>query len=98
MSRKRRRRHRGSVPGKAGTLPSIEGDAVIADLPAWTWLDEDGFHVVSPGGPLDQKTLDEMTRRYRENIRNSPVWDDLVKRFGQAEAEEILKQCRVEAR
>jgi hypothetical protein len=51
-----------------------------------------------PGSPPTPEKLEEMTRQYQENIRNSPMWGEMVRKFGRAKAEELLKQCRVELR
>jgi hypothetical protein len=42
--------------------------------------------------------LEEMTKQYQENLRNSPMWSEMVRKFGRAKAEELLKECRVELR
>ena len=42
--------------------------------------------------------LEEMTKQYQENLRNSPRWGEMVRKFGRAKAEELLKECRVELR
>jgi hypothetical protein len=39
-----------------------------------------------------------MTRRYQQEIRNSPLWDEMVREFGEKEAERLLKKFRVEIR
>jgi hypothetical protein len=42
--------------------------------------------------------LEELTKQYQENLRNSPMWSEMVRKFGRAKAEELLKECRVEVR
>jgi hypothetical protein len=64
--------------------------------PPPAWLEEDGLHALLPGRPPDPQTLEAMTRRYQEEIRNSPVWDELVREFGAQRAEELLREFRVE--
>ena len=44
------------------------------------------------------ETLDDMTRLYQQNIRKSALWDEMVKEFGEEEAERILRKFRVEIR
>jgi hypothetical protein len=39
-----------------------------------------------------------MTRRYQQEIRNSSSWDEMVREFGEKEAEQILREFRVEIR
>jgi len=35
---------------------------------------------------------------YQQRIRESPLWDEMVREFGEEEAERILKEFRVEIR
>ncbi len=37
-----------------------------------------------------------MTKDYQEKIRQSPMWDEMVKEYGHKKAEELLKQCKAE--
>jgi hypothetical protein len=37
---------------------------------------------------------DAMTAEFQRNIRNSPMWDDMVRQYGREKAEELLKKCR----
>jgi hypothetical protein len=61
-------------------------------------MDDDGLHALLPGSPPDQETLERMTQLYQEQIRNSPMWDEMVREFGPEKAEELLRQCRAELR
>ena len=63
--------------------------------PVYTWQDTDGFHGLIPGERPSEEQVAEMTRKYQEEIRNSPLWDKMLKKFGREEAEELLKQCQV---
>jgi hypothetical protein len=83
---KKSRRRRGRKKGQA-----------LSSLPQ-PWLDADGLHAVLPGSPPSPEDLEEATRRYQQNIRDSPLWDEMVKQFGEEEAERILLQFRVELR
>ncbi len=49
-----------------------------------------------PGDAPSGALLDQLTEHYQQNIRNSPLWDEIVRRFGTEEAERILKEFRVE--
>ena len=51
-----------------------------------------------PGNAPLPETLDDMTARYQQTIRESPLWDEMVKEFGEEEAERILRKFRVEIR
>jgi len=68
--------------------------AAVSPRPALTWMGDEGIHLVAPGSPLSSAQLEEMTRTFQEGIRNSPMWDEMVRRFGKEKAEELLLQCR----
>jgi hypothetical protein len=51
-----------------------------------------------PGNAPSPETLDEMTKVYQQNIRESPLWDEMVKEFGEEAAERLLREFRVEVR
>ena len=65
---------------------------------AWAWPEADGIHYLVPGSPPTPKMLEEMTKQYQENLRNSPLWGMMVKQFGKEKAEELLNECRAELR
>ena len=75
---------------------AIAGDVVPTGRQvAHSWLDQDGFHFFGPGKPPTTEEYEEMTRAYREKIRNSPLWTDMVRQFGKKKAEELLLECKV---
>lgn len=37
-----------------------------------------------------------LTRNFQKEIRNSELWPQMVAEFGEAKAEELLKQCKGE--
>ena len=39
-----------------------------------------------------------LTRNFQKEIRNSALWPQMVAQFGEAKAEELLKQCKGELR
>jgi hypothetical protein len=86
VSRKKKRKH--EVRGSAGGIP--------ADLPSLSWMGKDGLHMVAPGLPPKPEELSRMTEQYQEQIRNSPIWYEMVRQFGQEKAEELLKEFRVD--
>ena len=83
MSKKRRKLKRRDSQSRAGAIP---------------WVASGGLHALVAGSAPSLETLDEMTRVYQENIRKSPLWDEMVKEFGAEEAERLLKEFRVEIR
>lgn len=62
------------------------------------WQADDGFHMLVPGAPPTPEMLEEMTRHYQEQLRHSPVWEEMVKKYGKEKAEELLQECRAELR
>lgn len=43
------------------------------------------------------KTFSELlTNNFQKELRNSPIWDDMVAEYGEKKAEKILKQCKGE--
>jgi hypothetical protein len=64
-------------------------------LAAASWVAPDGVHAILPGTAPSAAQLEELTREYQRRLRNSPLWKDMVREFGEAEAEELLSQCRV---
>jgi len=64
-------------------------------LPSFSWMEDDGFHCIMTGVAPSPDELERMTKEYQEQIRSSPMWDEMVRKFGKEKAEELLKQCRV---
>jgi len=98
MSRKRRRKRRDP---KAGRDPGsgIRESKDAETFPFPSWFDQEGqLHCLVPMRDSSPEVLEEMTRRYRAGIRNSEIWDDMVRRFGEKKAEELLDGFRVELR
>lgn len=65
-------------------------------LPSISWMDKNGIHFVSAGKEQSIEKLEEMTKEYQKSIRNSPIWDVMVKEYGEDRAEELLKEFKVE--
>jgi len=36
-----------------------------------------------------------MTQKFQQDIRNSPVWDEMVEKYGKKKAEEYLKEFKI---
>lgn len=68
----------------------------MAEVPMW--LGDDGVHLAVPADQLLPEELERLTDLWREKLRNSPVWDQVVEQFGPEKAEEILRNCRAELR
>ena len=84
MSKNRKRRKRKGGQKSPNVVPS--------------WLDSDGLHAFVPGAAPSPEALEEATKRYQASVRKSPLWDEMVKRFGEKEAERMLLEFRVEVR
>ena len=52
-----------------------------ASAPPVIWQDEKGFHIVSLGTTPSAEQLELMTKRYQNEMRNSPLWKDIVNAF-----------------
>ena len=62
--------------------------------PSFSWMNDKGLHLVAPGTAPSPEQLEKMTEEYQKLIRRSPMWDEMVSKFGKEEAERLLKQCR----
>lgn len=60
------------------------------------WADEEGLHIISQGVKPTSFEIDKMSKEYQNQIRNSPMWDEMVNEFGKEKAEELLKECKVD--
>lgn len=63
-----------------------------------SWADNDGIHFAAPGSNPSQEELERMTKKYQKKIRNSPLWNEMVKEYGKEHAEELLKEFKAEIR
>jgi hypothetical protein len=62
------------------------------------WVDNDGIHIVAPGTPPSSEDLAKITKEYQAQIRNSPLWNGMVQKYGKEEAKRLLKEFKVESR
>ena len=56
--------------------------------------DADAFATLTVPGVPPPGLADEMTARFQKDIRNSPLWDQMVDEFGAEKAEELLLQFK----
>lgn len=64
-----------------------------------TWMGADGMHALIPGEAPSAEEQAAMTKEYQQQIRNSPLWTEMVHAYGEEEgAEQWLKKFRVEIR
>ena len=93
----KRRRRPGEQPSGANPQASRAALNEDVDFPFPHWMENDGMHLMHPK-PLDDAALERMTKEYQRNIRNSPLWYDMVSQFGLEKANEMLLEFRVERR
>jgi hypothetical protein len=67
----------------------------LSELPV-TWADEDGMHVISKGEKPTASEIEKMSKEYQNQVRSSPLWDEMVNEFGKEKAEELLKEFKAE--
>lgn len=84
---KKRKKHKRNIPGQAN-FPTA----------SFTWMEEDGLHALIPGEPPPEEFFQLWTENFQKELRNSPLWEEMVAKFGEQEAEKLLKQCQVELR
>jgi hypothetical protein len=63
--------------------------------PSFFWTDNGEMHGLIPGERPSEAQIEMMTRKYQEEIRKSPIWDEMVREYGKDKAEELLKECRI---
>ena len=69
-------------------------DSTPESLPE-SFMDDRGFHIFAKGEKPDSNQIKEMEAKYQTQVRNSPIWDDMVEQFGLEKAEELLKEFKV---
>jgi hypothetical protein len=80
---------------KAKAQRRAQRQAVTA--PKLTWHDDEGIHIVAPGVPQPGDE-EKMSENFQKQIRNSPLWSQMVAEYGEEKATELLKQCKAEIR
>jgi hypothetical protein len=80
--------------GKKSRLKKLRREMGAAVDPIM-WASEDGVHALGVGQPPSSAELSAMTKAYQERIRNSPLWGQMVKQFGEEKAKELLKEFTV---
>lgn len=84
-----------SIAGSRSVESAWSGQRFSIELPdASMWMDEEGVHAIFPGAPPDTATLERMSEQVQQKLRESPLFDELIKKYGRFRAEELLKECR----
>ncbi len=50
--------------------------------------------MIQPGLPPSPEQIEAVTEEYQKQIRNSPIWDTMVEKYGEERAKEMLKEFR----
>lgn len=45
---------------------------------------------------LEEEFSEKVTINFQKELRNSPLWDQMIAEFGEKRAEELLKECKGE--
>ncbi len=59
-----------------------------------TFADEEGLHVIRKGEKPTPSEIENMTKEYQNQIRNSPIWNEMVSKYGLTKAENLLKEFK----
>ena len=81
-NKRKRQQHKRAAPP---TLP-----------PGMSWMDKDRLHALLPGQAPSSELMAVFNDNVRKELRNAPLWDEMVEKFGAEEAEKLLKQVNVE--
>jgi hypothetical protein len=57
----------------------------------------DVLHAFIPALAPSDELLSEIEKNFRNEIRNSPIWDQMVSQYGIDKAEELLKEINITA-
>ena len=81
-NKRKRQQHKRAAPP---TLP-----------PGMSWMDKDGLHALLPGEAPSAEMMAVLGDNFRKELRNSPLPDEMVEKFGAEEAEKLLMQAKLE--
>lgn len=59
---------------------------------------EEGFHVIGKGEKPNPEQIEKMEKDYQLRIRNSPLWNEMIEKYGIEKAEELLKEFKVKTK
>jgi hypothetical protein len=80
--------------GKKSRLKKLRREGVTADGPLM-WGSEEGLHALGVDPPPTASEVAAMAAAYQDRIRKSPLWDQMVREFGEQKATEMLKEFTV---
>jgi hypothetical protein len=82
--------------GKKSRLKRERRESSTGDIDSLMWMGEEGMHAIGAGQPPSLLETAAMTEAYQQRIRNSPLWEKMVREFGEPRALEMLKEFKVE--
>jgi hypothetical protein len=80
--------------GKKFKRCCLQKQMSATSAPSFSWMDDEGIHLLEPGTPPSPEQLKKMTEEYQKRIRKSSMWNEMVRDFGKEEAERLLSQCQ----
>lgn len=84
-----------SVPGFGAMAKHDAGRGPDRSIPhAASWTDEEGVHLVAPGPAPTPEQMEALTQAFRNRIRKSPLFAQMVQQFGPSKAEELLREIK----
>jgi len=76
--------------------PQHKSTAPMKLPPEMSWMDNnDGLHALLPGEAPSAEAMTALRDNFRKELRKSPLWDEMVEKFGATEAEKLLEQVKV---
>jgi len=96
--RSRQQRQRRREAARREAMPVAPEHTWPAQAQAFAWSDHQGLHALLPGEAPSPELREDISRRYRDLIRQSPLWEQMVAQFGVQEAERLLSQLGIALR
>ncbi|MEN8180827.1 MAG: SEC-C metal-binding domain-containing protein [Pseudomonadota bacterium] len=62
------------------------------------WMDEEGMHILGKGASPSPEEQERMTNEYQKKIKKSPMWEMMVREYGEEKAEVMLKEFQVQVK
>jgi len=90
-----KKKKRGKNQRKRQQRKAARAKELPSDL---SWMDKDGLHALVPGVRPSEQMMTMLAENFRKELSNSPLWNEMVEKFGEEEAEKLLKQVNVELR
>ena len=63
-----------------------------------SWINDEGMHVIGKGAPPTPEEQEIMSKEYQKKIKESPMWEMMIKEYGEEKANEMLKEFQVQVK